>query len=70
MADELPSLKTESTDYSTHPLAPTFAPTDEEFKDALTYIKSIAPIAQKYGIVKIRPPPVSLKVLLIEKLFC
>lgn len=49
---------------SVPPMAPTFAPTEEEFKDALAYIKSIRPIAQRYGIVKIRPPPVNFTLLL------
>lgn len=39
--------------------APVFVPTVEEFKNPLTYINKIRPIAEKYGICKIRPPSVS-----------
>lgn len=39
--------------------APVFVPTIEEFKNPLTYINKIRPIAEKYGICKIRPPSVS-----------
>lgn len=39
--------------------APVFVPTPEEFKNPLTYINKIRPIAEKYGICKIRPPSVS-----------
>jgi histone demethylase JARID1 len=36
--------------------APTFRPTDEEFKDPLDYIRQIAPEGKKYGICRIIPP--------------
>ena len=36
--------------------APTFRPTEEEFKDPLEYVQKIAEEGRKYGIVKIIPP--------------
>ncbi|KAI4201344.1 MAG: hypothetical protein LQ346_002192 [Caloplaca aetnensis] len=36
--------------------APTFRPTDDEFRDPMEYIKKIAPEGRKYGICKIIPP--------------
>ena len=36
--------------------APTYRPTEEEFKDPFTYIQSISEEGRKYGIVKIIPP--------------
>lgn len=39
--------------------APVFEPSEEDFKNPLIYINKIRPIAEKYGICKIRPPAVS-----------
>lgn len=36
--------------------APTFHPTEEEWKDAMGYIRKISPEGKKYGICKIVPP--------------
>ncbi len=36
--------------------APTFRPTEAEFRDPMEYIKSISEKASKYGICKIIPP--------------
>lgn len=41
------------------PEAPVFEPSEEDFKNPLIYINKIRPIAEKYGICKIRPPAVS-----------
>ncbi|CAN0209912.1 unnamed protein product, partial [Scytosiphon promiscuus] len=38
------------------PDAPTFYPTEEQFRDPLTYVESIRPLAESYGIAKIVPP--------------
>lgn len=38
------------------PVAPVFYPDKEEFQDSIGYINKIAPIGEKYGIIKIVPP--------------
>lgn len=52
--------KFEEFQFEVPPECPIFVPTLEEFKNPLTYIAKIRPIAEKYGICKIRPPQVSI----------
>lgn len=42
------------------PECPVFEPSWEEFKDPYAFINKIRPIAEKTGICKVRPPPVSV----------
>lgn len=37
--------------------APTFHPTEKDFQDPLEYIDKIKPIAEKFGICRVVPPP-------------
>ncbi|KYN00880.1 PREDICTED: uncharacterized protein LOC108775535 [Cyphomyrmex costatus] len=37
--------------------APTFHPTEKDFQDPLEYIDKIRPVAEKFGICKVVPPP-------------
>lgn len=37
--------------------APTFYPSEEDFKDPLEYFDIVRPVAQKYGICRVVPPP-------------
>ena len=49
------------------PEAPVFEPTWEEFQDAIGYINKIRPIAEKTGICRIIPPPVSAKLVMHDR---
>lgn len=53
-------IKNEEFEFEVPEEALIFEPNEQEFKNPLTYISKIRPIAEKYGICKIRPPPVSL----------
>lgn len=37
--------------------APTFYPSENDFKDPLEYFEIVRPIAQKFGICRVVPPP-------------
>lgn len=36
--------------------APTFYPSEEDFKDPLAYFEIVKPVAQRYGICRVVPP--------------
>jgi hypothetical protein len=55
---------TQDFEFTVPPEAPVFEPTSEEFQDPLGYIRKIRPVAEKSGICKIKPPPVSVITLL------
>lgn len=42
------------------PECPVFEPSREEFADPFAFISKIRPIAERTGICKVRPPPVSI----------
>jgi histone demethylase JARID1 len=52
------SKETDSKPSRPHGLqeAPTFRPTEEEFRNPMEYIRKIAPEGRKFGIAKIVPP--------------
>lgn len=54
----------EAEEFIPPPECPVFEPSWEEFQDPLGYIAKIRPIAEKSGICKIRPPPVSTRLYL------
>lgn len=51
--------KCDEFDFEVPEEAPVFIPTSEEFKNPLLYIQKIRPLAEKFGICKIKPPAVS-----------
>ncbi|XP_025416028.1 protein Jumonji isoform X2 [Sipha flava] len=53
-SEKLASKKKECADMMD---APTFYPSEEDFKDPLEYFEIIKPVARKYGICRVVPPP-------------
>ena len=47
-------------EFRSPPECPVFEPSWEEFGDPFAFINKIRPIAEKTGICKVRPPPVSV----------
>ena len=62
--------KNEEFEFEVPAEAPVFVPTVEEFKNPLSYINKIRPVAEKYGICKIRPPSVSFKFYVVALCAC
>ncbi|XP_053672398.1 lysine-specific demethylase lid [Anopheles nili] len=48
--------KCDDFQFNVPPEAPVFEPSEEDFRNPLVYINKIRPLAEKYGICKIRPP--------------
>ena len=46
--------------FTAPPECPVFEPTIEEFKDTIKYIEKIRLIGEKFGLCKIKAPPVQL----------
>jgi len=57
-------------EFTPPPEAPVFEPTWDEFKDPISYIEKIREVAEKTGICKIKPPPVSTKCLISLCMCC